>query len=98
MLSLLNGIDSEEIVGEAVGAEHMMYSLMRIQSTRKGGEVRFYPERAGGLLFGEKDTAEETERVRAVEEFFGQTDIRCTHVPDMRGEMWLKFAGNISRT
>ena len=97
VLSLLNGVDSEEIVGEAVGADHMLYSLMRIQSTRRDGEVRFYPERAGGLLFGEKDTAEETERVKAVEEFFGQTEIRCTHVPDMHGEMWLKYAGNISR-
>ena len=97
VFSLLNGVDSEEIVGEAVGPEHMMYSLMRIQSTRKDGEVRFYPERAGGLLFGEKDTPERTERVQAIEEFFGKTDIRFIHVPDMKGEMWLKFAGNISR-
>ena len=97
VLSLLNGVDSEEIVGEAVGKNHMLYSLMRIQSTRRDGEVIFYPERAGGLLFGEKDTAEETERVQGVLEFFGKTEIRCTHVPDMMGEMWLKYVGNISR-
>ncbi|MCR5676046.1 MAG: 2-dehydropantoate 2-reductase [Lachnospiraceae bacterium] len=97
ILSLLNGIDSEEIVGAAAGAEHMLYSIMRIQSWREGREILFDPAATAGLFFGEKDTREKTERVRAVEELFAGTEIRCTFVPDMQGEIWNKFASNISR-
>ncbi len=97
ILSLLNGIDSEEIVGAAAGAEHMLYSIMRIQSWRENGEIRFDPEGTAGLFFGEKDLHEKTERVLAVEELFSGTEIRCTFVPDMQGEIWNKYASNISR-
>ena len=96
VLSLLNGIDSEEIVGEYIGKEHIMLSLMRIQSSRTGRECRFDPDATAGLFFGEPETGEETERERAVEELFDGTGIRCTRVADMRGEMWNKFAGNIA--
>ena len=97
ILSLLNGVDSEEIVKEYVPNAHVLYSLMRIQSNRRDGEVWFDAETAGGLFFGELGTPEKTDCVLAVEEFFQGTGIRCTHVPDIRSEMWNKFAGNISR-
>lgn len=97
ILSLLNGIDSEEIVGAAAGPEHMLYSIMRIQSWRDGGEILFDPAGTAGLFFGEKDVREKTERVLAVEELFDGTGVRCNFVPDMPGEIWNKFASNISR-
>ena len=97
ILSVLNGIDSEEIVGKACGAEHMLYSIMRIQSSRNGNEIIFDPKGTAGLFFGEKDSREKTERVLAVEELFADTDIRCTFIPDMLGEIWNKYASNISR-
>lgn len=97
VLSLLNGIDSEEIVSEYVGEEHILYSLMRIQAARKDGQYQFDPASTAGLSFGEKGSGEKTERVRAVEELFEGTPVRCTHVPDMIGEMWSKFNGNITR-
>ena len=97
VLSLLNGLDSEEITGAKVGMEHMLYSVMRIQSWRQDGEILFDPEGTAGLFFGEKDLKEKTERVRAVEELFSDTEVRCTFVPDMLAELWNKYAGNISR-
>ena len=32
VLSLLNGVTSEEIIGNEIGMEHMLYSLMRIDA------------------------------------------------------------------
>ena len=97
ILSLLNGIDSEEVVGAAAGSEHMLYSIMRIQSWRENNEILFDPKATAGLFFGEKDLHEKTERVLAVEDLFADTEIRCTFIPDMLGEIWNKYASNISR-
>ncbi len=97
ILSLLNGIDSEEIVGDAAGQEHMLYSVMRIQSWRDQAEILFDLKGTAGLYFGEKDFREKTERVRAIEDLFSNTEIRCTFVPDIQSEIWNKYASNISR-
>ena len=35
VMSMLNGIDSEEIIAERIGEEHLLYSVMRISSERK---------------------------------------------------------------
>ena len=97
VLSLLNGIDSEEIVGEAVGMEHMLYSLMRISAERKGNSIYFDDAVTMGLWFGEKEHAELTPRTQAVVDFFAKTTCKCTFKPDIITEMWYKYAINISR-
>ena len=35
VLSLLNGVTSEEIIGKEIGMDHMLYSLMRIDAVRE---------------------------------------------------------------
>lgn len=97
VISLLNGIDSEEIIGNAVGPAHMLYALMRIQAWRRDGEFLFDPEGTAGMFFGEIHSREKTERVLAVEELLDGTGIRCTFVPDIQGEIWNKYASNICR-
>lgn len=97
VLSLLNGIDSEEIVGAAVGEEHMLYSLMRISAERKDNSIYFDPEVTAGLWFGEKGHPEITQRTQAVIDLFDQTDVRCTFKPNIISELWYKYAINISR-
>ena len=39
VLSLLNGVTSEEIIGNEIGMEHMLYSLMRIDAVRDGNHL-----------------------------------------------------------
>ncbi|MCR4748848.1 MAG: 2-dehydropantoate 2-reductase [Lachnospiraceae bacterium] len=98
ILSVLNGLDSESIVGKEAGMEHMLYSLMRIQAWREGDNILFDPKVTAGLFFGEKSsTGDKSDRVCAVEALFEGTGVRCTYVPNMEGEMWNKYAGNISR-
>lgn len=94
--SLLNGIDSEQIIGEAIGMEHMIYSLMRISAERKGSSVFFDPSVTAGFFYGEADTTEKTERILAMEALLENTDIRCNFVPDILGDQWMKFATNVA--
>lgn len=96
VVSLLNGIDSEQIIGAKIGAEHMIYSLMRISSERKGNSIFFDPSVTPGLFFGELGTLERTERILAIEDLLKDTVIGYHFVPDILTDQWTKFATNIS--
>lgn len=97
VISLLNGVTSEEIIGSAIGMEHMLHSVMRIASVRDGNAITFSPENTAGVYVGEKGIEEPTERVLAVEELFKDTGIRYNFVKDIVKDMWVKYAGNIAQ-
>ena len=97
VMSLLNGVTSEEMIGEVIGMEHILYSVMRIASVRIGNEVSFHPEITAGVFVGEKGISEKTERVIAVEELFQDSGVRVTFMEDIIRDMWMKYAGNISQ-
>lgn len=96
VVSLLNGVDSEQIIGDKIGEEHMLYSLMRISSERKENSIFFNPEVTAGFFFGEKDCLEPTERILAIEELLNGTGINYHFVPDILTDQWVKFASNMS--
>ncbi len=97
VISLLNGVSSEEIIGAAIGMEHMLYSVMRIASVRKENQITFSPERTAGIYVGEKGKKEPTERVLAVEELFKNTGIRYNFVENIVLDIWFKYASNIAQ-
>ena len=97
VISLLNGVTSEEIIGNAIGAEHMLYSVMRIASVREGNHITYSPENTAGVFVGEKGIKEPTERILAVEELFKDTGIRFNFVEDIILDMWTKYASNVSQ-
>lgn len=97
VISLLNGVTSEEIIGNAIGMEHMLYAVMRIASVRVGNEITFNPDITAGVFVGEKGIKEPTERVLAVEDLFKGTGVRYTFMEDIIADMWMKYAGNISQ-
>lgn len=97
VLSLLNGVTSEEIIGNAIGMEHMLYSVMRIASVREGNRITFSPENTAGVFVGEKGIFTPTERVLALKALFENTDIRFHFVEDIVLDMWTKYASNISQ-
>jgi len=52
VISLLNGISSEEIIGQAIGMEHMLYAFgLGMDAVREGNVVRY--ANAGRVIFGE---------------------------------------------
>ena len=96
VLSLLNGIDSEEIIGTVIDPARIAYSLMRINSERKGNSVTFNAEKTPGLFVGEKDSREESERLLAIRELLAKTPLRYHFCEDINSEQWLKFTLNIA--
>lgn len=97
VLSLLNGVSSEEIIGKEIGMEHMAYAVMRIASVRKGNDIVFSEENTAGIYVGEKDVKEPTERLKAFEELLKDTGIRYNFVENIVLDMWMKYASNVAQ-
>lgn len=53
IISLMNGIDSEEIISEVVPKEQIVYSLIKVASERKEHSSHFDPETTIGIIYGE---------------------------------------------
>ena len=88
VLSVLNGVDSEEIVAERIGREHMLWSLMKIASQRVGNEVRFDPAGTLGVFFGEPGQAKPTERALAVADLFEGSGVHYSIRSDIMQDIW----------
>lgn len=97
VLSLLNGVTSEELIGNAIGMDHMLYGVMRIASVRNGNQITFSPEKTAGVYVGEKDMKEPTERIQALDALFKDTGIRFYFVEDIIMDMWTKYASNVAQ-
>lgn len=96
VISPLNGVDSEAVIGERIGMEHMLYSFMKIASQRVGNEIKYNPAVTLGLFFGETN-GERTERVHALETLLSGTNIRFHISRNIEQDIWYKYALNISK-
>ena len=97
ILSLLNGVSSEEKIAAVVGKEHLIYSVMRIASVRKENHVTFPAENTAGLYFGEPGIEAPSERVLAIQDLLEGTGIRCRYRADILRNMWEKYAANVAQ-
>lgn len=96
VISLLNGVDSEQIIAQRIGAQHMLHAMMRISAERKGNDIFFNPDITGGMFFGELLHTEPTCRVQEVLDLFAPTRVNHHFVPDIMKALWVKYAGNVS--
>ncbi len=96
VMSLLNGIDSEEIIGEVIDPSQIVYSLMRIASHRVGSSINFDPFFTGGLYLGEKDSPHKTERIQAIEDLCEMGGLKAHFRDDIIASQWAKYALNIA--
>lgn len=94
ILSLLNGVDSEEKLEAAFGAEHVLYAFMRMSIVMKDGKADFDPY-WGKIHFGEKINKEYSDRVLKVKEVFDYADIPYEIDEDMLKGIWFKYMCNI---
>ncbi len=90
VMSLLNGVDSEEIIGKRIGMEHMVYSLMKIASQRTGNQIRYDPEKTAGVFFGEKDCCV-SERVKALCRLLDGSGVHYRVCQNVMQDLWYKF-------
>lgn len=95
VMSLMNGVDSEEIIAEKIDKSHILYSFIKIASQKKEDGFHFNPEATVGIYFGELEAPFESERVKAVDTLFDGTELHWTITEHIREEIWGKFRLNI---
>ncbi|AWI05827.1 ketopantoate reductase family protein [Clostridium drakei] len=93
IISVLNGISSEEIIGKTFGMEKMLYCVAQGMDAVKL-ENKLNYENMGMLCFGEKDNNIMSEKVTSVAKFFHTIDFPYEIPKDMKHKMWGKFMMN----
>ena len=95
VMSLMNGVDSEEIIGSRVGAEHLLHSLIKVASHKEADGYHFDPEHTVGIIYGELEPPYDSPRVQAVQVLLAASGTRATVTEHIREEMWSKFRLNV---
>jgi len=93
VISLMNGITSEEAIGQAIGAEHVLYANVYMDAVREGHAVTYH--NIGKIVFGERDNNLRSARVQAIADLFDQAGIPHDIPADMLRAHWIKFMLNV---
>lgn len=94
IISVMNGIDSEERIGAVCGMDKVLYCVaLGIDALREGNRVIYTTQ--GKLFFGESANPSPTQRVKRVQELFGRAGIVYETPPDMLHVLWWKFMINV---
>lgn len=102
IISVLNGISSEEIIGERYGREKVICCIAQGMDAVKFGGIlsysRFGELRIGILALGQaekKPGFTQQMRLKALEDFLGRAGIPYVTEPDIRYRLWGKFMLNV---
>ena len=95
VMSLMNGVDSEDLIAAQVGAAHVLPALIKVASHRTEDGVRFDPETTIGIIYGELTAPFDSDRVQAVRALFADTGIHFRVTEHIREEIWSKFRLNV---
>jgi len=94
ILSVMNGIDSEERIGAVHGMDKILYAIVvGIDAVRDGNVVTF--SKQGKLFFGEAVNQTLTERVKSLHSLFQKAGIIYETPEDMIRTLWWKFMINV---
>lgn len=94
VISLLNGISSEELIGAQIGIGHLLYAYgVGMDAVREGSGITY--KNPGRVVFGERNNEVLSDRVMAVKDLFDRAQISY-HIPvDMYRALWSKFMMNV---
>ena len=95
VMSLMNGVDSEELIAAQVGAAHVLPALIKVASHKEADGYHFNPETTIGIIYGELAAPLKSERVQAVEALLAGTGIHSRVTPYIKEEIWSKFRLNV---
>lgn len=79
-MSLMNGVDSEEMISGRIGGERVIYSLIKVASHREDDGYHFDPGSTIGVVYGE---------------LFAGTGIHFRRTEHIMAEIWSKFRLNV---
>ena len=95
VMSLMNGVDSEELIAAQIGAAHVLPALIKVAAHRTEDGVRFDPGTTIGIIYGELTAPFDSDRVQAVRALFADTGIHFRVTEHIREEIWSKFRLNV---
>ena len=94
ILSVMNGLDSEEILGAAYGRDRVLYAVSAgLDAVRQGNRVTY--SKRGTLYVGEATNLQISERVRRVQAALARAGIPYETPADMMRILWWKFMVNV---
>ena len=94
IISVMNGLDSEEYLGSVYGMDKVLYAIaVGIDAVREGNSVNY--TNPGKIIFGQADNSEPSEQVLRVQEAFQKAGIANDIPPDMIRMLWWKFMINV---
>lgn len=94
IMSLLNGISSEEILFEKYGREKILYSYFIGCAVMRSGLTTSF-DRMGTLVFGEAQNKKYSQNVQKVKDLFNKVGIIYQIPEDMISSLWKKFVINV---
>ena len=95
VLSMLNGVDSEEIIADVVGWDHVIHSVILIPSRRYTEEVIFDENYPIAVYYGALDITNREEKLELVKQAVAGTKLNFVESHDILYDEWYKYARNI---
>ncbi len=95
VMSLMNGVDSEEIIGKRINPNNILHSFIKVASQKKEDGYLFDPETTIGIILGELQPPFESERIKAINHLFANTGIHWRVTEFIQEEIWGKFRLNV---
>jgi len=93
ILSLLNGISSEDIIGARLGRERLpLAMLLGTDASHEEGETRY--TRMGVIHFGDAE-GKNGERENTIADFFTRTGVKFVLEQNMKRKLWFKYMMNV---
>ena len=94
ILSVMNGIESEEQIGAVYGMDKVLYAVaVGIDALRRGNRTTYSTQ--GKLYFGEAENHEPSERVTQIQSLFDRAGLVHETPEDMIRILWWKFMINV---
>lgn len=94
IISLLNGISSESIIGSEYGEDKIIYCVAQgMDAVKVGNQLTYH--NPGVLCIGEKEPGVASQRIKDIASFFDQVGISSELKTDIQKHMWGKFMLNV---
>lgn len=94
ILSALNGITSETIIGESFGMDKILYCVAQgMDAVKEDNQLTYH--NMGKLVFGERDPGVITKKMLSVSDFFKKHNLPYELDTDMIKRQWGKFMLNV---
>ena len=94
IISLLNGITSERVIGETFGMDKVLYCVAQgMDAVKVGNELTY--KNIGMLCFGDQQPGIVSEKAKKVAQFFEKMEVPFELDTEMNKRQWGKFMLNV---